>query len=160
MNGKFGNFKIVPQRLAIALLALGLSSISTVQAYGVASAPQAEQGGNADHLPPRFAALGLSDAQKDKIKTMHESRHAEHKAKHQAARALHESLYNLSPGAANYTQEVDRIATQMGQAHANEIRENAAFRAQEWAVLTPTQQSQLAAMPKPEFDKMHDRHEH
>lgn len=109
---------------------------------------------DADRLPPHLEALGLSDAQKAQIKALQQARRTQHEQTREADKALHESLFNLSPSAPNYTQEVDRIATLMGQKHADRIREGAAVRAQEWAILTPSQQSQLAAMPKPDFKKM------
>jgi len=114
---------------------------------------------SADRLPKHLEALGLSDAQKAQFKAIRAASLAQHQQTREAGKALHESLFNLSPAAPNYTQEVDRIATLMGQAHADRIRERAALRAQEWAILTPSQQSQLAAMPKPDFKPMrgHDK---
>ena len=113
---------------------------------------------NPDHLPKQLEALGLSDTQKAQFKAIREARHAERQKDRTAGKALHESLRDLSPAAPNYTQEVNRIATLMGQEHAERIRERAATRAQEWAILTPSQQSQLAAMPKPDFKKMRGNH--
>lgn len=109
---------------------------------------------NAERMPKHLEALGLSDAQKAQIKALHEAKHAERQNDRAASKALHESLRDLSPAAPNYTQEVNRIATLMGQEHADRIRDRAAIRAQHWAILTPSQQSQLAATPKPDFKKM------
>ncbi len=109
---------------------------------------------DADRLPRHLAALGLSDAQKTQIKALREASHARHQQERADRKALHESLWALSPSAPNYTAEVDRIATLLGQEHATLIRAKAALRAQQWAILTPSQQSQLAAMPKPDFSKM------
>ncbi len=132
---------------------------------GAAIAMPAEGGGraehsrhfNADRMPEHLEALGLSDAQKAQIKALHEASHARHGQDRAAGKALHESLFNLSPAAPNYTAEADRIATLLGQQHADRIRDRAALRAQQWAILTPSQQSQLAAMPKPDFSKMGHR---
>ena len=107
-----------------------------------------------ERLPKHLEALGLSDAQKAQFKSLREAQHAERNKDRPANEALRDSLRGLSPSAANYTQEVNRIATLMGQEHADRIREGAALRAKEWAILTPSQQSQLAAMPKPDFKKM------
>ena len=109
---------------------------------------------NPDRLPKHLEALGLNDTQKAQFKAIRVAKHAERQNDRAAGKALHESLRDLSPAAPNYTQEVDRIATLMGQEHADRIRDMAAVRAQEWAILTPSQQSQLAAMPKPDFKKM------
>lgn len=109
---------------------------------------------NPDRLPKPLEALGLSDTQKAQFKAIREANFAKRQQSRSEGKALHESLRDLSPAAANYTQEVNRIATLMGQEHADRIRERAAIRAQEWAILTPSQQSQLAAMPKPDFKKM------
>ena len=109
---------------------------------------------NPDRIPKHLEALGLSDAQKAQFKSIREASHAKRQQNRSEGQALHESLRTLSPAAPNYTQEVNRIATLMGQEHADRIRDRAAIRAQEWAILTPSQQSQLAAMPKPDFKKM------
>lgn len=133
--------------LAATLLAGGIGT-------AVAEPPPPEHGPRVERngLPPQFESLGLSDAQKAKIKALHEAQRADRKEDRAALKALHDSLRDLSPAAPNYTQEVDRIATALGQEQAQRIRERAALRQQVWAVLTPTQQAQLAAMPKPEFD--------
>lgn len=107
-----------------------------------------------DRLPKHLEALGLSDAQKAQIKALKEASRAKHRQDLADRKALHESLWDLSPAAPNYTAEVDRIANLLGQEHATLIKAKAALRAQEWAILTPSQQSQLAAMPKPDFKKM------
>lgn len=113
---------------------------------------------NPDRIPKHLEALGLSDTQKAQFKAIREANFAQRKQARVEGKALHESLRDLSPSAANYTQEVNRIATLMGQEHADRIRARAATRAQEWAILTPSQQSQLAAMPKPDFKKMRSHH--
>ncbi len=155
------NLRIPAHRAAAALLAVGISSFAAVQAFDppppppdAAVAPQRYHHG----LPPELAALNLSDAQKAQIKALHQAGKAQHQQQHAAGKALHQSLRKLSPGAPNYTQEVDRIATQMGQAFAQHVRDAAAMHAQVWALLTPLQQSQLAAMPPPEPG--HRRHMH
>lgn len=144
------NFRIPAHRVAAAVLVASFSGYTVAHAVepspDAAVAPQHERG-----LPPRLAALNLSEAQKDKIKALHQSGHQQHEQQRDAGRALHEKLQALSPGAANYTQEVDRIATQLGQEQAQRIREMAAMRAQVWAILTPQQQAQLAAMPTEEW---------
>lgn len=114
---------------------------------------------NADRMPKHLEALGLSDAQKAQIKALHQAKQAERQKDRAASKALHDSLRDLSPAAPNYTQEVNRIADLMGQQHADRIRGRAAMRAQQWAILTPSQQSQLAAMPKPDFKKMRGHHQ-
>ncbi len=109
-----------------------------------------------DRLPRHLEALGLSDAQKAQIKALRVASHARRQQDRDAGTALHESLRALSPAQANYTAEVDRIATLMGQEHADRLRDRATLRAQQWAILTPSQQSQLAAMPRPDFSKMRE----
>lgn len=109
---------------------------------------------NPDRIPKHLEALGLSETQKAQFKAIRVAKHAERQGDYAASKALKQSLRDLSPAAPNYTQEVNRIATLMGQEHADRIRDMAAVRAQEWAILTPSQQSQLAATPKPEFKKM------
>ena len=148
------SFKIrfAPVALTAALLAGGLGAVASAQPPPDAPTPPPphERG-----LPPQLAALNLTDAQKDKIKSLHESQKAAHEQQHEAERALDKSLWALTPAAPNYAQEVDRIATQLGQAHAQHIRDMAQQRAQIWAILTPAQQAQLAAMPQPAFDGPH-----
>ena len=112
---------------------------------------------DADHLPPHLAALGLSESQKTQIRALKSARHAEREKNRAAAEALHEQMNNLSPAAPNYLQEVDRIATLMGQEHADRVRDRAAMKSQVWAILTPSQQAQLAASPKPRKMRWHGK---
>ncbi len=153
-------FSLIHKSLAAAVLAASLGAAAV--AMPPEGGERSERGHHfdADRLPRHLEALNLSDAQKAQIKALREASHAKRQQDRQAGKALHESLFNLSPAAPNYTQEVDRIATLMGQEHADRIRDRAAIRAKEWAILTPSQQSQLAAMPKPDFEKMrgHRRH--
>ena len=114
----------------------------------------------ADRLPKHLETLGLNDTQKAQFKALREARFAKHKQERAGGESLRDTLKNLSPAAPNYTAEVDRIAALMGQQHAQRIRDGAATRAQEWAILTPSQQSQLAAMPKPDFSKRRGHGKH
>lgn len=143
---------LTPAALALALAAGALSLTATAQPPPEFDGPRAHHF-DPDRLPKHLEALGLSDAQKAQIKALLVSKQAEREKDRATDRALLESLRALSPASPSYTQEVDRIATQLGQQHADRIRERAAFRAQEWAILTPSQQSQLAAMPRPEFKR-------
>jgi Spy/CpxP family protein refolding chaperone len=151
--------KIFTPTAAALLLIGGVSSLAFAEAFDAPPPAGTEHGPHEHGLPPHLAALNLSDAQKARIKALHESQKAQHEQQRDADKALGESLRTLSPSAPNYTQEVDRIATQMGQAHAQRIRDMAAVRAQEWAILTPSQQSQLAAMPPPEHGRWHHDHD-
>ena len=135
--------------LAISLLSLGLGSAYAQAPDRGESAPH-ERHFDADHLPPQLAALDLSAAQKAQIKMLHESKKSEHQARHEAHRKLRAALRDLSPSNPSYTSEVDRIAQEMGAQKAQQVRDMAAMRASVWAILTPSQQSQLAAMPRPE----------
>jgi len=148
-----------PMRPALLGLLLVLGS-----ATALAGAPPFEGSHHerfeAGHLPRHLEALGLSDAQKAKIKSLHQGRRETMKAQREQGRTLHESLRDLSPAAPNYTREVDRLATLIGQEHAARIRERAAMKAEVWTVLTPSQQAQLAAMPRPEPRKAHWRGKH
>lgn len=146
--------------LAAALIAATLGSVAIAQPPDAGDCGEHHRHFDGKHLPPHLEALGLSDAQKAQIKALHEARHTQHEQTRNSDKTLHESLLALSPGATNYSQEVDRIATLMGQQHADRIRDMAALHAQVWAILTPTQQSQLAAMPKPDFGEMGHHHKH
>ena len=149
------------QTLAVALLALGMGAAQAASDTPPDGEERPHHGHffGGDRLPPHLQALDLSDSQKAQIKALHEASRPAHEQTREANRALRDSLRELSPSAANYTQEVDRIAALLGQAAADRIREGAAMRAHVWAILTPSQQSQLAAMPKPERRKMrrHDK---
>lgn len=142
--------KLTRHALAAALITFSLSGAALAQPETTADAPVHGQHHRGDRLPEQFEALGLSDSQKAQIKLLHEARWAQKKQTRAADKALYESLRSLSPAAPNYTAEADRIATLMGQRHAEKIRERAELRAQQWAILTPSQQAQLAAMPAPE----------
>lgn len=148
----------VASAAAMALL-LTTSLATTAAAQPPPDAPTApshhERG-----LPPPLAALNLTDAQKDRIKSLHESQKAAHEQQHATERSLHEGLRTLTPAAPDYAQQVERIATQLGQAHAQHIRDMAQERAQVWAILTPAQQAQLAAMPPPQPGQWHHHPHH
>ncbi len=146
--------------LAAVLIAATVGS--TVIALPAQAGERGEYGkqwGAADRLPRHLEALGLSDAQKAQIKALRTAQYAKYKETRTAGKALRDSLWALSPAAPNYTAEVERIAVLMGQEHAERVRAKAALRAQEWAILMPSQQSQLATMPRPDHRQMrrHDK---
>ena len=147
------NFNPTRRAFAAALIAASLSGAAIAQPAATAERPahgKHFKHMRGDGLPKHLEALGLSDAQKAQMKALHQASFAAKQQTREADRALHESLRALSPSAPNYSAEADRIATLMGQRHAERIRDRAAMRAKQWAILTPSQQSQLAAMPKPE----------
>lgn len=153
------NLKLTRHALAAALITVSLSGAALAQPAVTTEAPAHGKYHQGDRLPEPFEALGLSDSQKARIKALHEARWAQKKQSRAADKALYESLRSLSPAAPNYTAEADRIATLLGQRHAEKIRERAELRAQQWAILTPSQQAQLAAIPAPEPRKArwHDK---
>ena len=144
------NFNLTRRAFAAALIAASLSSAVIAQPAEAPERPAHGKHFKGNGLPKHLEALGLSDSQKAQIKALHQASFAGKQQTREADRALQESLRALSPSVPNYSAEVDRIATLMGQRHAERIRDRAEMRAKQWAILTPSQQSQLAAMPKPE----------
>lgn len=153
------NFNLSRRALAAAFVAASLSGAAIAQPAVAPERPAHGKHFRGDGLPKHLEALGLSDSQKAQIKALHQAGFANKQQTREADRALHESLRALSPAAPNYRAETDRIATLMGQRHADRIRDRAEMRAKQWAILTPSQQSQLAAMPQPEPRKArwHDK---
>lgn len=154
------NFNRTRTAFAAVLIATALGGAAIAQSPDAPGRAEHGKRFDADRLPKHLEALGLSDSQKAQFKALREARLAKHKQERAGGESLRDTLKNLSPAAPNYTAEVDRIATLMGQQHARRIRDGAATRAQEWAILTPSQQSQLAAMPKPDFSKRRGHGKH
>lgn len=152
------SLKHIPRIFAALLVTASASTLAIAQPpTATGDEPHGRQM-HGEHMRSQFAALGLSDAQKEQLKALRAGTRDQNKQARAAELSLRESLHALSPSQPNYTQEVDRIATLLGQAQADRIRAMSAQRAKVWAMLTPSQQAQWAAMPKPDFKKMRRDH--
>jgi periplasmic protein CpxP/Spy len=136
-----------------ALLAAATSiSIATAadEATTAAPAAQAAPGGHAWHHHHGFghllAKLNLSAEQQASVKTIMANAGPQMKSIHQEMRANSLRLRQTQPNNANYANVVAQVTQANGSLHSQMITQKEAVRAQVFKVLTPAQQTQLAAL--------------
>lgn len=100
------------------------------------------------HHSPMMAALqqvNLSEAQKQAIHQIMESRHDELRSMHDSERQLHETLLKLDPRNADYTAQVGDIAQQAAAHAAQRVQLMAQIKSDVYGTLTDAQKTQLTA---------------
>ena len=137
------------------ILGLALSSALAIGSFTVAaqSAPgPGGPGGWGHHGGPGghhgmmdFHKLNLSDAQKASIKQIMKSSFGQGKGQRQALRQQREAFEAMKPTDAGYQSAAAALAQAEGAATTARVQQMANVRAQVYNVLTPAQQSQLAA---------------
>jgi protein CpxP len=97
----------------------------------------------AGHL---YSQLNLSAEQQASIKTIMANAGPQLKSIHQEMRANSLKLSQTQPTDANYASVVSQVTQANGSLHSQMITQREAVRAQVFKVLTPAQQTQLAAL--------------
>jgi protein CpxP len=97
----------------------------------------------AGHL---YSQLNLSAEQQASIKTIMANAGPQLKSIHQEMRANSLKLSQTQPTDANYASVVSQVTQANGSLHSQMITQREAVRAQIFKVLTPAQQTQLAAL--------------
>ena len=93
-----------------------------------------------------LAKLGLSDAQKQQIKEIMTAAHPQMKSLHDQMHANSLKLQQTAPTDPNYTSIASQVSQTHGSLAAQAMTQQAEVRAQVYKVLTPAQQTQLAAL--------------
>jgi Spy/CpxP family protein refolding chaperone len=150
------NMKSIRNSLWAALMAAG----AVVAASGMSAASAADDAttpppgapgphgwhhhrGGEWHL---LGKLGLSDAQKQQIKSILTAARPEMESLHSQIRANQLKLRQTQPSDPNYTSIVSQASQTHGSLSAQVLTQRAQVRAQVFQVLTPAQQTQLAAL--------------
>jgi periplasmic protein CpxP/Spy len=138
---------------AAALWAAATSlSIATAadEATTAAPAAPAAPGGHAWHHHHGFghllAKLNLSAEQQASVKTIMANAGPQMKSIHQEMRANSLKLRQTQPNDPNYANVVAQVTQANGSLHSQMISQRETVRAQVFKVLTPAQQTQLAAL--------------
>ncbi|MBD8899853.1 Spy/CpxP family protein refolding chaperone [Rhodanobacter sp. DHG33] len=134
------------------ILGLALSSALAIGSFAVAAQGAPGPGGpggwghhGGRHGMMDFHKLNLTDAQKASIKQIMKSNFEQNKSQRQALRQQHEAFEAMSPTDAGYQAAAASLAQAEGAATTARVQQMANIRAQIYNVLTPAQQSQLAA---------------
>ena len=133
------------------LLGLALGSALTVGSFAIAA--HDGPGGWGHHGDPGghhgmmmdFHKLNLTDTQKASIKQIMKSSFEQNKGQFKALRQQREAFEAMSPTDAGYQSAAAALAKAEGAATTARVEQMANIRAQIYNVLTPAQQSQLAA---------------
>jgi periplasmic protein CpxP/Spy len=132
------------------LTAAAGSSIATAADETPAAAPApAPQGPHAWHHHGAWhllSKLNLSAEQQASVKTIMANAGPQMKSIHQEMRANSLKLRQTQPNDANYANVVAQVTQANGSLHSQMITQKEAVRAQIFKILTPAQQTQLAAL--------------
>ncbi len=135
--------------LASAALALAATSISIATAADdtAAAAPTAPGPyGWHHHHGHLLSKLNLTAEQQASVKAIMSNAGPQMKSIHQEMRANSLKLQSTQPNDPNYANVVAEVTQANGSLHSQMISQQAAVRAQVFKVLTPAQQTQLAAL--------------
>jgi len=137
--------------LAAGALVTAAATISIATAADEATTPPpaapGPQGWHHHHGAGRLLSkLNLSAEQQASIKTIMANAAPQMKSIHQEMRANSLKLSQTQPTAANYQSVVSQVTQANGSLHSQMITQREAVRAQIFNVLTPAQQTQLAAL--------------
>jgi protein CpxP len=152
MNMKSNRNLLAGILLAAGALATTAAGISTATAADVATtAAPAAPGPHGWHHHRHGAfhllsKLNLSAEQQASIKTIMANAGPQMKSIHQEMRANSLKLSQTQPTDANYPSVVAQVTQANGSLHSQMITQREAARAQIFKVLTPAQQTQLAAL--------------
>ncbi len=133
-----------------ALLAAATSISVATAADEAATAAPAAPGPHAWHrhhgAGRLLAKLNLSAEQQASVKTIMANAGPQMKSIHQEMRANSLKLRQTQPNDPNYANVVAQVTQANGSLHSQMITQREAVRAQVFKVLTPAQQTQLAAL--------------
>jgi periplasmic protein CpxP/Spy len=143
---------------ALAGTALAGAADATTSTPPSAPGPQGwHHRGGEGHL---LRQLGLSDQQKSQIKAIMAAAHPEMQNLHEQMHANSLTLRNTKPTDPNYASIVSQASQTHGSLSAQAMAQHAQVRAQVFKVLTPAQQTQLAALEAAQAQKHGNRGGH
>ncbi len=128
------------------LTAAGLSTAAA--ADSATPPPPGAQGWHHHHRGPwrMLGQLRLSDAQKQQIKGIMGTARPQMQSLHEQMRSNSLKLRQTQPSDPNYASIAAEVSQTHGSLSAQEMTQRSALRAQIFKVLTPAQQTQLAAL--------------
>jgi Spy/CpxP family protein refolding chaperone len=133
-----------------AATSLSIAAAAEEATTAAAPAPEPAPGGHAWHHHHGFehllAKLNLSAQQQASVKTIMANAGPQMKSIHQEMRANSLKLRQTQPNDPNYANVVAQVTQANGSLHSQMITQKEAVRAQVFKVLTPAQQTQLAAL--------------
>ncbi len=144
--------------LAAGALLTAATSISLATAADdtTAPAPPAGPRGWHHHGPGHlYSKLNLSTEQQASIKTIMSNAGPQMKSIHQEMRANSLKLGQTQPNDPNYANVVAQVTEANGSLHSQMITQREALRAQVFKILTPQQQTQLAALQAQMLNRPH-----
>ena len=98
-------------------------------------------------------ALDLSEAQQASIRTAIKAQWQSARSGHQALRQLQHAVETRTPDSAGYASQVNQLAEAQANAARDRVQQQAALKAEVYAMLTPAQKTalteQLAKLPEP-----------
>lgn len=103
--------------------------------------------------------LGLSEAQRTKVKGLFEAARPGMEQLRERGRKNAERLRAAKPGDKNYDVVVAEVSRDAGEAVSQMVRDAAKLRAQVWAEFTPEQRTKLDAMQAKMRERMQERRE-
>jgi protein CpxP len=126
----------------------GMSSASAADDAATATTPPPGSFGMHKHGGPwhLLSKLGLNDAQKQQIKGIMTAAHPQMQSLHEQMRANALKLQQTQPTDPNYAVITSQTSQTHGSLTAQMMTQRADVRAQVFKVLTPAQQTQLAAL--------------
>lgn len=124
---------------AVALVAIGSSLSAQGTGFGPGRGPAGE-----GHL---FKGLNLTEAQKAKMKTIHENHQAAFKAKGETAHAAHKALVEAMANPATDTKTLKSLHDQAAAAQFELLLEHRAARQEILPLLTADQKTQFEKHP-------------
>jgi periplasmic protein CpxP/Spy len=132
---------------ALAIAATNISIATAADDTAAATTPAAPGAyGWHHHHAHLLSKLNLTAEQQASIKTIMSNAGPQMKSIHQEMRANSLKLQNTQPNDPNYANVVAEVTQANGSLHSQMISQQAAVRAQVFKVLTPAQQTQLAAL--------------
>jgi protein CpxP len=133
--------------LGAAALLAAAASISIATAADEAATAAGPHAWRHHHDAGRLLAqLNLSAEQQAAVKSIMANARPQMKSLHQEIRANSLKLLKTQPNDPNYANVVAQVTQANGSLHAQMITQREAVRAQVFKVLTPAQQTQLAAL--------------
>ena len=147
--------------LAAAALMAAATSISIASAADEAAVAPPAPGPHAwrhhHGAGQLLSKLNLSAEQQASVKTIMANAGPQMKSIHQEIRANSLKLRQTQPNDPNYANVVAQVTQANGSLHSQMITQREAVRAQVFKVLTPAQQTQLAALQAQEHAQMQAR---
>jgi periplasmic protein CpxP/Spy len=132
---------------ALLTAAAGISAAGAADDAATAPPPPGPHGWR-HHGGPRhlFEKLGLSPAQQQSIKAIMTAAHPQMQSLHEQIHANSLKLHQTQPSDPNYLSIVSQTSQSQGSLAAQAVTQREQVRAQIFNVLTPAQQTQLAAL--------------